>query len=174
MYEKTSHKKRCQRTFLFLKTHISKESKISDLGVENSSSDFLKSEGIKIENTNGEGFDEYLSADLDTDTEVITAFKILEYLLSPYVLLKKIKAKKLLISVPLKLWFSPAYRSSTDLRDRHYHEFEAWQLDWLLEKTGWTIIASDKWTNPTKKIGIRTLFRFFVPRYYIVYAEKRD
>ena len=88
--------------------------------------------------------------------------------------LKEIKAKKLLISVPLKLWFSSAYRSSTDLRDRHYHEFESWQLDWLLEKTGWTIIASDKWTNPTKKIGIRTLFRFFVPRYYIVYAEKRD
>ena len=164
MYEKTSHKKRCQRTFLFLKTHISKESKISDLGVENSSSDFLKSEGIKIENTNGEGFDEYLSADLDTDTEVITAFKILEYLLSPYVLLKKIKAKKLLISVPLKFWLSSAYRSLTNLRDRYYQEFEALQLDWLLEKTGGTIIAPNKWTNIIKKIEIRILFRFFVPR----------
>ena len=174
MYEKTSHEKRYQRTFSFLKTHISKESKTLDLGVENPFSKFLKSKGFKIENTNGEDLDEDLSAVLDTDAEVITAFEILEHLLSPYVLLKKIKAKKLLISVPLKLWFSPAYRSSTDLRDRHYHEFEAWQLDWLLEKTGWTIIASDKWTNPTKKIGIRTLFRFFVPRYYIIYAEKRD
>ena len=174
MYEKTSHEKRYQRTFSFLKTHISKESKILDLGVENPFSKFLKSKGFKIENTNGEDLDEDLSAVLDTDADVITAFEILEHLLSPYVLLKEIKAKKLLISVPLKLWFSPAYRSSTDLRDRHYHEFEAWQLDWLLEKTGWIITASDKWTNPTKKIGFRTLFRFFVPRYYIVYAEKRD
>ena len=174
MYKKTSHKKRYQRTFSFLKTHISKESKTLDLGVENPFSKFLKSKGFKIENTNGEDLDEDLSAVLDTDADVITAFEILEHLLSPYVLLKKIKAKKLLISVPLKLWFSPAYRSSTDLRDRHYHEFEAWQLDWLLEKTGWIIITSDKWTNPTKKIGFRTLFRFFVPRYYIVYAEKRD
>jgi hypothetical protein len=32
------------------------------------------------------------------------------------------------------LWFSPAYRSKTDMWDRHYHEFEDWQLDWLLEK----------------------------------------
>jgi hypothetical protein len=29
--------------------------------------------------------------------------------------------------------------------DRHYHEFEDWQLDWLLEKTGWKIIDSQKW-----------------------------
>jgi hypothetical protein len=27
-----------------------------------------------------------------------------------------------------------AYRSKTDMWDRHYHEFEDWQLDWLLEK----------------------------------------
>ena len=93
MYKKTFLKKRCQRTFLFLKTHISKESKISDLGFENSFSDFLKSEGFKIENINGERCDEDLSADLDNDAEVITALKILEYLLSPYVLLKKLKLK---------------------------------------------------------------------------------
>jgi hypothetical protein len=42
----------------------------------------------------------------------------------------------------------PAYRSKTDMWDRHYHEFEDWQLDWLLEKTGWKIIDSQKWTNP--------------------------
>jgi hypothetical protein len=36
--------------------------------------------------------------------------------------------------------------------DRHYHEFEDWQLDWLLEKTGWKIIDSQKWTNPVKNL----------------------
>jgi ribosomal protein S6 len=35
--------------------------------------------------------------------------------------------------------------------DRHYHEFEDWQLDWL-EKTGWKIIDSQKWTNPVNKL----------------------
>ena len=31
------------------------------------------------------------------------------------------------------------HRSKTDSRDRHYHEFEAWQFDWLLEKSGWSV-----------------------------------
>jgi hypothetical protein len=65
----------------------------------------------------------------------------------------------------------PAY-SKTDMWDRHYHEFEDWQLDWLLEKTGWKIIDSQKWTNPVNKFGIRPLLRYFTNRYYIVYAEK--
>ena len=33
-----------------------------------------------------------------------------------------VKADKILISIPLRLWFSPAYRSKTDKWDRHYHE----------------------------------------------------
>jgi hypothetical protein len=41
-----------------------------------------------------------------------------------------------------------------------------------LEKTGWKIIDSQKFTHPVKKIGFRPLLRFFTPRYYIVYAEK--
>ncbi len=85
---------------------------------------------------------------------------------------KLITKFKLLISIPLRLWFSSAYRSKTDMWDRHYHEFEDWQLDWLLEKTGWKIIAKEKFTHPVKKIGFRPLLRFFTPRYYIVYAEK--
>ena len=103
---------------------------------------------------------------------VFTAFEIFEHLLNPYTILQNVKSDKLLISIPLRLWFSPAYRSKTDMWDRHYHEFEDWQLDWLLEKTGWKIIAREKFTHPVKKIGFRPLLRFFTPRYYIVYAEK--
>jgi hypothetical protein len=36
--------------------------------------------------------------------------------------------------------------------DRHYHEFEDWQLDWLLGKTGWKIIFEKKFTHPVKKM----------------------
>ncbi len=37
---------------------------------------------------------------------------------------------------PVKIMVPSAYRSKTDERDRHYHEFEDWQFDWLLEKQG--------------------------------------
>ena len=59
-----------------------------------------------------------------------------------------------------------------DERDRHFHEFEEWQSDWLLEKAGWKIIKKDKWTNPSLKIGLRPILRNFHNRYYAVYAER--
>ena len=132
----------------------------------------MVSEGYQVENTKGEDLDEDRSNIITSATEVVTAFEIFEHLLSPYEVLKSIKANKLIISIPLKLWFARAYRSTTDMRDRHYHEFEDWQLDWLLEKTGWTIKDRQKWTNPVKKVGIRPLLRQFTNRYYIVYAER--
>ena len=76
-------------------------------------------------------------------------------------------------SIPLKLWFTKAYRNKKDLKDCHYHEFESWQFDWLLEKSGWRIISRKKWTNPRPfKLGFRPILRLFTPRYYIVYAER--
>ncbi|HLN95941.1 MAG TPA: hypothetical protein VK183_09920, partial [Flavobacterium sp.] len=108
-----------------------------------------------------------------SDATVVTAFEIFEHLLNPYTVLQSMKADKLVLSIPMRLWFAPAYRSKTDPWDRHYHEFEDWQLDWLLEKTGWTILDRQKFTNPVKKIGWRPLLRRFTPRYYIIYAERR-
>lgn len=172
MYEKTFPNKRFKHTLQFLQTHIDTSETILDLGVENPFTDIMKSQGYQVENTSGEDLDLNTSAIEDSQATVVTGFEIFEHLLSPFTVLKSIKAEKLVVSVPLKLWFSSAYRSKTDKWDRHYHEFEAWQFDWLLEKTGWKIVATEKWTNPTKKIGIRPLLRYFVPRYYIVYAER--
>ena len=172
MYEKTFPKKRFKRTLDFLSHHIQKDASILDLGVENPLSDLLKAEGYNVKNTSGVDLDIDKTDIEQSNADVVTAFEIFEHLLSPFTVLKSIKAEKLVASVPLKLWFAPAYRSKTDMWDRHYHEFEDWQFDWLLEKTGWKIIARDKWTNPTKKIGIRPLLRRFTPRYYIVYAER--
>ena len=109
---------------------------------------------------------------MEENYTTVTAFEILEHLLNPYGILKNIKASKIVISVPLRLWFAPAYRSKTDIRDRHYHEFEYWQLEWLLEKTGWKIMATEKFTHPVKKIGISPILRLFTPRYYLIYAER--
>lgn len=172
MYANNSHHKRFQKTLDFLNQHIDQGASILDLGVENPLSELMKAHGHKVENTQGEDLDENQKVLVNSKAEVVTAFEILEHLLSPYQVLKSIKAQKLLVSVPLKLWFSCAYRSKTDLRDRHFHEFEDWQFDWLLEKTGWKIMASQKWINPPESFGVRSLLRYFTPRHYIVYAEK--
>ncbi|WP_027880248.1 methyltransferase [Mesoflavibacter zeaxanthinifaciens] len=172
MYENTFPHKRYKLTFQFLEKHISKSETILDLGVENPFTKILKANGFSVKNTKGEDLDLDTSTIENSDATVVTAFEIFEHLLSPFTVLKSIKANKLVISVPLRLWFSSAYRSKTDMWDRHYHEFEDWQLDWLLEKTGWKIIDRQKWTNPTKKLGIRPILRCFTPRYYIVYAER--
>ncbi|KGO84185.1 methyltransferase [Flavobacterium beibuense F44-8] len=172
MYEKTFPHKRYNLTLAFLKKHIPTTNTLLDLGIENPFSKIMKEVGYTVINTGGEDIDNNQSAITETEYDVFAAFEIFEHLLNPYTVLQKVKSDKIIISVPLRLWFSPAYRSKTDMWDRHYHEFEDWQLDWLLEKTGWVIKDRKKWTNPTKKLGIRPLLRHFVPRYYIVYAER--
>lgn len=172
MYENTFPEKRYQKTLEFLKEMLPPPAKVLDLGVENPFSEIMKEHGYDVTNTSGEDLDNNFEAVKKKTYDLVTAFEIFEHLLAPYNILREIKADKILASVPLKLWFSPAYRSKTDKWDRHYHEFEDWQFDWLLEKAGWTIKERHKWTNPVKKIGLRPLLRLFTPRYYIVYAER--
>lgn len=174
MYENTFPNKRYKHTITFLKEVIpDRSSKILDLGVRNPFVDYMEREGYTVTNTSGE--------DLDLDThvvqkdnyDVITAFEIFEHLLAPFHLVNQIKGDKIVASIPLKLWFSSAYRSKTDLWDRHYHEFEDWQFDWIFEKAGWEIKRREKFTHPVKKIGFRPLLRLFTPRYYLIYAERK-
>lgn len=152
MYEGQFPHKRYKITLDFLKKHVSTSENILDLGVENPFSTIMKSEGFNVENTQGEDLDIDTSTITNSEADVITAFEIFEHLLSPFTVLQSIKTNKIVMSVPLKLWFASAYRSKTDKWDRHYHEFEDWQFDWLLEKAGWKIIDRKKWTNPTKKL----------------------
>ncbi len=172
MYEGKYPKKRYKHTLDFLNNVVSKEENILDLGVTNPFSEILLKEGFKVTNTKGEDLDLETTVVKSEGYDVVTAFEIFEHLVSPFNVLKDIKANKLVASIPLKLWFASAYRSKTDKWDRHYHEFEDWQFDWLLEKAGWRIVKSEKFTNPVKKIGIRPLLRRFTPRYYLVYAER--
>ncbi len=171
MYEHIP-KKRYRHTLEFVQNHIKTNEKILDLGVKNPFSEILQSQGFQVINTKGEDLDLETSAVKTNDFDVVTAFEIFEHLVSPFNVLKDIQAKKLIASVPLKLWFASAYQSPTDERDRHYHEFEDWQFDWLLEKAGWRIKQREKFTNPVRKVGIRPILRRFTPRYYLVYAER--
>ena len=172
MYEKTYPNKRFKLTLEFLKKHITTSETILDLGVPNPFSKIMQANGYTVINTKGEDIDKDQSTLQNETYSVFTAFEIFEHLLNPYTVLENVTCDKILISIPMRLWFSPAYRSKTDPWDRHYHEFEDWQLDWLLEKTGFKIIDRLQFTHPVKKIGFRPLLRFFTPRYYLVYAEK--
>lgn len=172
MYEKTYPNKRFRITLEFLKKHISTSETILDLGVPNPFSKIMEENGYSIINTKGEDLDKNQITLKNEEYSVFTAFEIFEHLLNPYTILENVKCDKVLISIPMRLWFSSAYRSKTDKWDRHYHEFEDWQLNWLLEKTGFKIIDSVQFTHPVKKIGFRPLLRYFTNRYYLVYAEK--
>lgn len=173
MYEKTYPSKRFNITLNFLKRHIKTDEIIFDLGVENPFSKIMKDNGFQVINTKGEDLDNDQTALQNESYEVFIGFEIFEHLLNPYTVLENVKCDKILISIPLRLWFSSAYQSKTDKWDRHYHEFEDWQLDWLLEKTGFKIIDSVKFTHPVKKLGFRPLLRWFTPRYYLVYAVRK-
>ncbi len=173
MYENNFPNKRYKHTLAFLQKHIKPSESILDLGVDNPFSKIMRSNGYQVENTGGEDLDMDFDAVTKSKAEVVTAFEIFEHLVAPFNVLSEIKADKLVASIPMRLWFSSAYRSKIDPWDRHYHEFEDWQFDWLLEKSGWVIKDSAKWTNPANKIGLRPLLRLFTNRYYIVYAERK-
>jgi len=173
LYEHTFPNKRYKHTIDFLKEVIpDTNTNILDLGVRNPFVEYMEREGYAVQNTTGEDLDLDTSAVKNTDTQVVTAFEIFEHLLAPFNVLRDIEAPKIVASVPLKLWFSPAYRSKTDPWDRHYHEFEDWQFDWLFEKAGWQIKKREQFTNPVKKLGFRPFLRLFTPRYYLIYAER--
>jgi hypothetical protein len=173
MYENTYPNKRYKETLEFLEKVAPAPASVLDLGVRNPFSEIMEKKGYTVTNTSGEDLDIHTDVVQNSSAEVVTAFEIFEHLLAPFNVLRNIKAKKLVTSVPLRLWFSPAYRSKTDQWDRHFHEFEDWQFDWLLEKAGWEIKQRHKWTNPVNKIGFRPFLRTFTPRYYAVYAERR-
>ena len=173
MYKNNYPHKRYRITLEFLKKYIDTNEEILDLGIPNPFSEIMKKNNYTVFNTQGEDLDTEFSTVKKSNASTVTAFEIFEHLVAPFNVLREIKADKLIASIPLKLWFSSAYKNPNDKWDRHYHEFEDWQFDWLLEKSGWEVISKKKWTNPTKKIGFRPILRLFFPRYYIVYAVRR-
>lgn len=167
-----SLKSRYDKTLRFVKQGLPAGKSILDVGVENPFSKIMSQEGYLVTNTSGEDLDDHPEIASSTLTDAVTAFEIFEHLLNPLGVLKSIRANHLFASVPLSLWFARAYRHKTNPWDRHFHEFEDWQFDWLLEKAGWKIIRREKWTSPAGVIGVRPLFRMITPRYYIVEAIK--
>ncbi len=166
-------KRRYQKTLDFLNKGVSAPAVILDLGTPNAFSEIMKQNGFIVLNTKGEDLDETPEVIGQIDADVATAFEIFEHLLNPLGVLKALKADKLIASVPLSLWFAKAYRNKNDRWDQHFHEFEDWQFDWLLEKAGWEVVRREKWTSPILVPGFRPLLRAITPRYYIVEARRK-
>ncbi len=173
MYENSFPTLRYDNTMRFIRKHISPGEAILDLGVENPFTEILKSGGFPVYNTGKTDLDLEPAVVKKYTVEAVTALEILEHLVSPFPLLQNLPGKKLVATVPLRLWFKTAYRNPKDPWDCHYHEFEDWQFDWLLEKSGWKVMDREKWKSPSKKIGIRPMLRNITPRYYAVYAERK-
>lgn len=168
------HAKRFQTTLKFMDSLDLKSKKILNLGPENPLSHLLSNHGYDIINTNtGQDLDLEFDIVKQKSFEAVIGFEILEHLVSPFPLLKAIHADKLVLSVPLRLWFAQAYWNNDDPYDRHFHEFEPKQLKMLLEKAGWKIVKEEKHVNASFKIGIRPILRMFTPRHYFVYCERQ-
>ncbi len=165
---------RFDRTLAFMSRFIGKEERILDLGTPNQLSEFLEKNQFKVQSAFGFDFDMDPGRINQYDYDVLTAFEVIEHLVSPFPLLRETKARKLVMTVPLKLWFAKAFRNVKDSRDQHYHEFESWQLDMLLEKAGWEVKACEKWVPPFQPAGLRSVLRAVTPRFYAVYAERKS
>lgn len=168
------HKRRYHLTKEFIEKFINKNDIILDVGVRNSFSSILEEQGYNVKNTTKIDFDFHPEIVQEIEVDAVVALEILEHLVSPFTLLRNLPGKKLIATVPLKLWFASAYKNPNDKWDCHFHEFEDWQFDWLLEKSGWKIIHREKWKSPSNKIGFRPFLRKITPRYYAVYAEREN
>ena len=133
----------------------------------------METYGYTVINTDGEDLDVDYKDIAGKEVDAVTAFEICEHLIAPFNILNALKSAKLIATIPLDLWFAKAYKSKSDKWDNHYHEFEDWQFNLLLEKAGWDIKKKEKWTSPINKIGFRPILRKFTPRYYAVYAERK-
>ena len=164
-----SLERRYTRTLSFLLESIAPPGRILDLGPPNPMAARMAEQGFTVFNTQGD-LDLQPEIVASHDVETVTAFEILEHLVAPFNVLRELPGDRLFATVPLRLWFASAYRNPTDPWDRHFHEFEDWQFDWLLEKSGWTVVRRLRWPAPTARLGLRPLLRRFVDRYYAVEA----
>jgi hypothetical protein len=165
--------RRFKITFEFISETLPLNATVLDLGTPNALSEYLKEKGYQVANTTGEDLDINPESLSNFNTDAVTAFEILEHLVNPFGVLKNITSNKIYITVPLRLWFSSAYRNKSNPWDQHYHEFEDWQLDFLMDRAGWKVTRRKKWVSPSFIPGIRPFLRLFTYRYYAIEAIRK-
>ncbi len=163
---------RFAHTLAFMDKAQPQPGRILDLGTPNLLSARMQANGYEVQNTEGD-LDDTPWLMQGHGADAVTAFEILEHLVAPFNVLHAIDAPRLFATVPLRLWFAKAYNSPADPWDRHFHEFEDWQFDWLLERSGWRIVRMKKWVSYGSLLRVRPLLRRITPRYYAVEAVRQ-
>lgn len=164
--------RRYRKTLRFMELSLPPPARVLDLGAPNPFSAIMQARGYDVQNTEGD-LDDVPGVVRGVEADAVTAFEIFEHLVAPLNVLREIEAPRLFATVPLRLWFATAYWNPDDPWDRHYHEFEPRQFEWLLEKGGWEIVRAEQWTGPAPgKVGLRPLLRRFTPRWYAVEAVR--
>ena len=74
---------------------------VFDLGVRNPFSEIMKQNNYKVYNTSGDDLDDNYKIEIPDDVDLVTGFEILEHLVSPYPLLKNLKANRIFLIVSL-------------------------------------------------------------------------
>jgi len=167
--------RRYRKTMQFLKKNTNPGDVILDLGVDNPFAELMRKEGYHVHNTKGEDLDDEYFHLNNIHANVVTSFQIFEHMFAPYNVLKSLNHKKIIITVPLKVWFSKSHWNNEDLRDRHFHEFEIRQFKALLEKTGWQIVDDEVWRIPDAvRLRFRPFLRFLWPTYYAVCCVRKS
>ena len=168
-----AHRDRFERTVRFVGETLAPPARLLDVGPDNPLAERLRAEGYAVENTGLADLDDHPEA-AAIEADALVAFEIFEHLVNPLGVLRASPARRLFASVPRRLWFSTAYRSETDRWDRHFHEFEDWQFDWLLETAGFEVVRRERWTPRSQglPLGVRPLLRRVVPRWYVVEAVR--
>lgn len=167
--------RRVSWTIDFVKRQLPSGAKILDLGPKNIVSKELERHGFIVQNAFSHDLDVDYSCVQKEGFDAFTSFEVFEHMVSPMPLIQSIQAPLLITSVPLSLWFSKAYRGdlNEDPFDEHYHEFEPWQFELLLKKSGWKINTKEFHTSyNSASLGIRPILRRFYPRYLIVSASR--
>ena len=109
MYRVYPHK-RYRMTEAFMAKHLPSPCSLLDLGVDNPLSQRLRALGYQVQNTSGQDLDLNPKEAHQTGFDAVTGFEILEHLINPMGVLQGIQADKLMVGIPLRLWFSSAYR----------------------------------------------------------------
>ena len=99
----STHQKRYGETLAFMEKHLEEGSSLLDLGTENPFTPLLKEAGYTVQNTQGENLDDDYMAYAISEVDCATAFEIFEHMLAPYNILKHLKPKRLIASVPLRV-----------------------------------------------------------------------
>ncbi len=169
-----AHRDRFERTLAFVGASLAPPARLLDVGPDNALAARFRESGYAVANTGTADLDDAPEA-AAAPADALTAFEVFEHLVNPLGVLRAARAPRLFASVPRRLWFSTAYRSATDPWDRHFHEFEDWQFDWLLDKAGWDVVRRERWIPKRSGVplGVRPLLRTLTPRWYVVEAARR-